>query len=80
MAKFLADTTAGLKLTFTGASIGSGSEKETFEIILPAIKFDGDTPAVAGPGVIDVTFNFTAYDDGTNAPLTINYKTTDSSL
>jgi len=80
LAKFLADTTAGLKLTFTGAAIGSGSEYETFEIKLPAVKFDGDTPAVAGPGVIDVTFNFTAYDDGTNAPLTITYKTTDSAL
>ena len=78
--KFYNDTTAGLKLTFTGAAIGTGSEKETLEIVLPALKFDGDTPAVAGPGVIDVTFNFTAYDDGTNAPLTINYKTTDSSL
>lgn len=78
--KFYNDTTAGLKLTFTGAAIGSGSEYETFEIKLPAVKFDGDTPAVAGPGVIDVTFNFTAYDDGTNAPLTITYKTTDSAL
>ena len=80
LAKFLADTTAGLKLTFTGAAIGSGSEFETLEIKLPAVKFDGDTPAVSGPGVIDVTFNFTAYDDGTNAPLTITYKTTDSTL
>ena len=80
LAKFLADTTAGLKLTFTGAAIGSGSEFETLEIKLPAVKFDGDTPAVSGPGVIDVTFNFTAYDDGTNAPLTITYKTTDSAL
>ena len=80
LAKFLADTTAGLKLTFTGAAIGSGSEFETLEIKLPAVKFDGDTPAVSGPGVIDVTFNFTAYDDGTNAPLTITYKTTDIAL
>jgi len=80
LAKFLADTTAGLKLTFTGAAIGTGSEFETLEIKLPAVKFDGDTPAVSGPGVIDVTFNFTAYDDGTNAPLTITYKTTDSAL
>ena len=80
LAKFLADTTAGLKLTFTGAAIGSGSEFETLEIKLPAVKFDGDSPAVSGPGVIDVTFNFTAYDDGTNAPLTITYKTTDIAL
>ena len=82
LAKFLADTTAGLELTFKGAGIGT-SPAANFEkliIKLPAIKFDGDTPAVSGPGVIDVTFNFTAYDNGTDAPLTITYITTDTAI
>ena len=78
--KFLADTTAGLKLTFAGATISSGSDKETLSITIPAAKFDGDTPAVSGPGVVDVSFGFTVYDDGTNAPFTITYKTLDSAL
>ena len=77
--KFLADTTAGLKLTFEGATIGS-AQKETLSITLPACKFDGDVPMVSGPGVIDVSFGFTVYDDGTNEPFTITYKTLDSSL
>jgi hypothetical protein len=81
LAKFIADTTAGLKLTFTGASIGtSGSNKELLSITIPACKFDGDVPAVAGPGVIDVSFGFTVYDDGTNAPFTIITQSLDSAL
>jgi len=78
--KFIADTTAGLKLTFEGATIGSGSDKETLSITIPAAKFDGDTPMVSGPGVIDVSFGFTVFDDGTNEPFTITYKTLDSAL
>ena len=79
--KFLADTTAGLKLTFTGATIGtSGSNKELLSITIPACKFDGDVPAVSGPGVIDVSFGFTVYDDGTNAPFTIVTQSLDNAL
>lgn len=79
--KFLADTTAGLKLTFTGATIGSsGSNKELLSITIPAAKFDGDTPAVSGPGVIDVSFGFTVYQTGTTAPFTITTQSLDSTL
>ena len=76
--KFIADTTAGLKVTFTGGTIGTTTE--LLEVVIPAAKFDGDTPAVQGPGTIDVSFTFTVYDDGTNAPFTINYRTLDSTL
>jgi len=78
--KFLADTTAGLKVTFEGATIGSASDKETLSITLPACKFDGDVPMVSGPGVIDVSFGFTVFDNGTDEPFTITYKTLDSVL
>jgi hypothetical protein len=78
----MADTTAGLKLTFTGADIGTSAATtfELLEIVLPACKFDGDVPMVSGPGVIDVSFSFTVYDDGTNPAFTINYVTKDSAL
>jgi len=76
--KFMADTTAGLKLTFTGAT--AGSTTELLSITLPACKFDGDVPMVSGPGVIDVSFGFTVYDNGTDAPFTIVYRTLDSTL
>lgn len=76
--KFLADTTAGLKLTFTGDVIGSTTE--LLSITIPACKFDGDSPVVSGPGVVDVTFGFTVYDNGIDAPFTITYRTLDSVL
>jgi len=76
--KFLADTTAGLKLTFTGATIGSTTE--LLSITLPACKFDGDVPMVGGPGVVDVSFGFTVFDNGTDEPFTITYRTLDSTL
>jgi len=78
LTKFLNDTTAGLKVTFTGGTIGTTTE--LLEVVIPAAKFDGDVPMVSGPGVIDVSFSFTVYDDGTNAPFTINYRTLDSTL
>ena len=44
------------------------------------MKFDGEAPQVAGPEVIDVNFSFEAYDNGTDAPLTIVYTTADAAL
>lgn len=79
LAKYLADTTLALALTFTGNTI-SGSYKDTLSITASAIKLDGETPKVSGPGPVDVTFNFSAYDNGTDEPLTIVYQTADSAL
>ena len=79
LAKFLADSSAALVLTFTGDTIAS-TYKDTLRITIPAAKFDADTPNVDGPGVVDVGFTFTAYDNGTDEPLTIFYQTADSAL
>jgi len=77
--KYYNDTTTALVLTFTGAVIANG-QSEKLTITIPAVKFDADTPNVASPAVIDLAMAFEAYDDGTNAPLTIVYQTADSSL
>ena len=77
--KYYNDTTTALVLTFTGATI-AGGQRETLSITIPAVKFDADTPNVAGPQVIDLAMTFQAYDDGTNQPLTIVYQTADSAL
>lgn len=79
LAKFLSDASASVVLTFTGATIAS-TYKELLTITIPAIKLDGDTPSVSGPGVVDVTFNFTGLDNGTDEPLTIVYQSADSAL
>jgi hypothetical protein len=77
--KFLTDSTASIVVTFTGSTIAS-SYKETLSITIPAAKFNADTPNVSGPGVVDLAMTFDAYDDGTNAPLTIVYVSADSAL
>ena len=74
LAKYLADSATALSLTLTA------SVTEVLQITLSAVKFDGSAPAVSGPEVIDVDFTFTAYDNGTDAPMTIVYTTPDSTL
>lgn len=74
LTKFLADTAAAISLTLTA------SASEVLQITLSAVKFDGDAPQVSGPEVIDVEFTFEAYDNGTDAPITIVYTTPDTSL
>jgi hypothetical protein len=73
LAKFLADTTTALGLTFTSGG-------DSLAITVSAVKFDGSAPQVGGPEVIDVSFNFEGYDNGTDAPLTIVYTTADAAL
>jgi len=77
--KFLADTSAAIVVTFTGNTIAA-TYKETLSITIPAAKFNADTPNVAGPGVVDLSMTFDAYDNGTDAPLTIVYQSADSAL
>jgi hypothetical protein len=79
LTKFLADTSAAIVVTFTGSTIAS-TYKETLSITIPAAKFNADTPNVSGPGVVDLSMTFDAYDDGTNQPMTIVYQTADSAL
>ena len=79
LSAFLADSTTAIVLTFTGQTIANG-QNEKLVITIPAAKFNADTPNVSGPGVIDLSMTYEAYDDGTNQPLTIAYQTADSSL
>lgn len=74
LSKYVSDANTAISLTFTGPS------STGLTITVPAAKLDGETPKVGGPEAIDVAFSFTAYDDGTNAPLTIVYTTADASL
>lgn len=79
LTKYLNDTTTALSLSFVGNTISS-TYKDTLTITVSAVKLDGEAPKVAGPGVVDVNFTFEAYDNGTDAPLTIVYQTADSAL
>lgn len=57
---FLADTEQAVTITWTGATIGSGNSY-ALSLSMPRCVLSGDTPAVAGPGVIKQTVNFDAY-------------------
>jgi len=65
--KYINDTETALALTF------SGQNSSSLSITVSAVKLDADTPNVQGPGVIDLAVTFTAYDNGSAAPLTIVY-------
>lgn len=63
---FRPDTSTGLVLTFTngGASL---------VVTCPAIFFDGETPKVGGPDVVDLSAGFTALDNGINPVISLAY-------
>lgn len=78
-AAFAADTQAALHLAFTGALIES-PHSFLLDIIIPVIVFEGETPKVDGPGVVQVSRDFTALDDGTNPVIQIVYMSTDTAI
>lgn len=73
LTKFLADTSASIGMTFTSGA-------DILSITVSAVKFDGEAPQVAGPEAVDINFTFEAYDNGTDAPMTIVYTTADAAL
>ncbi len=74
-----ADTTTALKFRFDG-SIAVGTGVGAFEILLSAVRFDEATPTVDGPDILENEVSFTAYDDGTNAPIQILYESADTTV
>jgi hypothetical protein len=75
---YTADTPTSLLLEFTGIGIGSGSQKQDLQILIPSIKLDGEAPKVGGPAVITQSVNFTGLDDEVNNPIQITYTTLDT--
>jgi hypothetical protein len=77
--RFAADTSTALDWVFTGPNIASTFD-ELFRIRVPQIFFDGEGPTVNGPDVVTGSFPFVAGYDGTNAPATVLYQSTDTTL
>lgn len=76
--RFVNGTVAALTMFFEGAVI-AGTYSSAVEVTLPAVRFDGKTPAVPGPGLIDVQLPFIAMDDGAGTGgVQIIYRTTDT--
>jgi hypothetical protein len=80
--RILAATAAGAQaavvLTCAGLTTIGSTLKPTVTITLPVVMFDGDTPTVGGPDLVTESVKGMALFDGTNSPISIAYKTLDS--
>lgn len=78
---FRANTTTAVEMSFVGAAGSAGTgQANTLDIILPAVKLNGDTPKVGGPDIVSLTVPFEAYDDGTNATIQTTLISADTTL
>lgn len=68
-----------LKITFEG-SIISGSDKDTVEIILPAIKWDEASLNLDGADVVPQKIKGRILDDGSNGFFQLRYKNADATI
>jgi tail tube protein len=76
---FAADTSLALQLTFTGPTVGTGGgNPELFQILIPNIKLDGESPKVPGPAIITQALAFTGLDDETNNQIQVTYQSLDT--
>ena len=73
---YSADTTTSLQVTFTGATVGASNY--LFDVIIPNIKLNGETPKVGGPDVVSQTVSFDGYDDEATCPIQITYQSEDT--
>lgn len=72
------DGATSLVWEFVGPTIET-TYKETFRVVLPAIRLDEGPPVVDGYGVVKPSFNFVGLYDGSNQPR-IEYISTDTAL
>lgn len=73
-----ASTYAEIIATFDGPIAHGGSTVPRVTITIPAARFDAASATVGGPEPLTQTLSGMALDDGTNSPLTVAYRTTDS--
>ena len=65
-------TAAAITATFTD------SASKSITVTVPVARFDGDTPSVGGPDILDQTLNFKGLFNGTDSPVTIAVANGDS--
>lgn len=76
---FLADTPMSLVVTYEAGALSSG--KETIQIVIPEIKFDGEMPKPNGAELVVSTMAFTGLDNATAAqPIWVVMRTSDAAL
>lgn len=80
--KYMNATGFALIMRFVGPIIGtSGTNRATFEILLPSVKYDGKSPTVGGMDVIEVTRDFRWKQPASAAPpIQVKILSSDSAL
>jgi hypothetical protein len=76
--RFYNNTQVALNAKWTAATAIESTTFPYLEVTLPKVRFDGGSPQVGGPDVLTVDLPFKVLNDGTNAPITIDYMTTDT--
>lgn len=61
-----------------GPEIGTTGFFYGLTITMPSCQFEGETPETSGPGILDQTTPFVIFDDGASEPITVRYRTTDT--
>jgi hypothetical protein len=81
-ARILSLTAAGaqakLEFNTSGLLTIGGSQKAGLDILIPKVMFDGDTPTVSGPELTTQTLKGAGLTDGTASPITVTYRSADS--
>jgi hypothetical protein len=77
-AAFRSKAFASLVLTFAGPTAIATTFFPTIKITLPAIQIRGTSPTVGGADIVDQSIPFVAKYDGTNAPMKIEYTSTET--
>lgn len=76
--RFVNGTIASVVAKWEGPTIET-TFKYHVEVTLPAVRFDGETPTVGGADIIPQSLPFRVLSDGSNPPITVVYRTDDTS-
>lgn len=75
---FTAGTKCPIIFDFTSSSLAGTAFPFKITITIAQAQFTGTTPVVTGPDILSYEAPFVILDDGTNAPVKIEYTSTDS--
>ena len=76
--RFVNASHAAIVATWEGSAI-TGTYKRKISVSIPVARFDGDTPQVGGPEILDQTLTFKGLSDGSQEPITITVVNEDTS-
>jgi hypothetical protein len=76
---FTAKTELTLQFKLTSSTIIASATPFSFQVDVPALYLEGETPNVTGPDTLKMSIPFTVFYDDTNSPVSFTYVTSDTS-